>query len=475
MKFFCYIIVFLITIIKNKKQDKYKIGRDNDKIKKKQLEIKEKGEYTIKGKYKQLNIKVNSSDIILNFKNGEYNTKQSPLILIGKNLNNIIINFYNSYISSKKGLIIKINEYSNVKLNIISSEFNTSRIFDLKNDYKIKIINKEEKKEEDIFINNGITYDCDTNKIIKIENINIDFMSINKISKIEFLDIIENMKNEQSSLIKNPFCEIKKKERIIITMTSWKKRVNIVHESLLSLINNYPKPDKVVLNLAIEEFPNKNKDLPESLLSLLQYDNFEIFWVKKNTNVFKKLIPTLYRYKDDLIVTTDDDIIYPHNLIEKIDNEYRERNTNNPMSFGFKIGWKNKKSRKKKKKKISSHYGACSIVKYKHFNERIMELYNRTTKERLKKGIKCFDDILYTYAALLNGVYYDKSNDFFIDDYITNKNDTEEEGFSSGKKTKKLFTVYHQVIRKYIKKTYGVSFPDLMNRRKTELYLGIYK
>jgi hypothetical protein len=126
-------------------------------------------------------------------------------------------------------------------------------------------------------------------------------------------------------------------------MTSWKKRVNIVHESLLSLINNYPKPDKVVLNLAIEEFPNKNKDLPESLLSLLQYDNFEIFWVKKNTNVFKKLIPTLYRYKDDLIVTTDDDIIYPNNLIEIIVNEYRERNTNNPMSFGFKIGWKNKK------------------------------------------------------------------------------------------------------------------------------------
>ena len=474
MKFFFYIILFLITIIKNKKQDKYKIGRDNDKIKKKQLEIKEKGEYTIKGKYKQLNIKVNSSDIILNFKNGEYNTTKSPLILIGKNFNNIKINFYNSYISSKKGLIVKINEYSNVKVNIISSKFKTSRIFDLKNDYKIKIKNKEKKYENDILISNGVTYDCDENKTIEIENINVDFISINQNSKIEFLEIIEKMKKEKSSLIKNPFCEIKQKERIIVTMTSWKKRIGIVHESLLSLINNYPKPDKVVLNLAIEEFPNKNEDLPDSLLSLLQYENFEIFWVEKNTNVFKKLIPTLYRYKDDLIVTTDDDIIYPHNLIEKIFNEYRERNTNNPMSFGLKIGWKNKKSRKRKKKKISSHFGACSIVKYKHFNERIMELYNKTTKKRLKKGIKCFDDILYTYAALLNGVYYDKSYNFILDDYVNLKNDTEE-GFSSGKQSKKLFTAYHEVIRKYIKKTYGVSFPDLMNRRKTELYLGIYK
>ena len=200
MKFFFYIIVFLITKIKNKKQKKYSIGRENEKIKKKILEIKEKGEYTIKGKYKLLNIKVNTSDIIVNFKNGEYNTKESPLILIGKNLGNIIINFYNSHIFTKNGLVIKINEYSNVKLNIIDSYFNTSRIFDLKNDYKIKIINNEEKNEDNIFINNGITYDCDINKIIKIDNINFEFKSINKISKIGFLDIVENMKNEKSSL-----------------------------------------------------------------------------------------------------------------------------------------------------------------------------------------------------------------------------------------------------------------------------------
>jgi len=52
MKFFFYIILFLITIIKNKETKKFSIGKDNEKIKKKKLEIKKKGEYIIKGKYK---------------------------------------------------------------------------------------------------------------------------------------------------------------------------------------------------------------------------------------------------------------------------------------------------------------------------------------------------------------------------------------------------------------------------------------
>ena len=38
----------------------------------------------------------------------------------------------------------------------------------------------------------------------------------------------------------------------------------------------------------------------------------------KNTNVFKKLIPIIDKYRDDLIITTDDDILYPKDLIENV-------------------------------------------------------------------------------------------------------------------------------------------------------------
>ena len=89
--------------------------------------------------------------------------------------------------------------------------------------------------------------------------------------------------------------------------------------------------NKVILNLAIEEFPKKNKELPNDLVNLLKYDNFEIYWVEKNTNVFKKLIPTLNRFKEDIIITTDDDVLYPYDMIEIGLKEFKKIGENQPM------------------------------------------------------------------------------------------------------------------------------------------------
>ena len=121
------------------------------------------------------------------------------------------------------------------------------------------------------------------------------------------------------------------KEKIIVTMTSWKERINYVSRVLEILINNSFRPNKVILNLAIEEFPKKNKELPNDLLNLLKYDNFEIYWVEKNTNVFKKLIPTLNRFKEDIIITTDDDVLYPYDMIEIGLKEFKKIGEKQPM------------------------------------------------------------------------------------------------------------------------------------------------
>ena len=99
------------------------------------------------------------------------------------------------------------------------------------------------------------------------------------------------------------------KEKFYITLTSWKGRINYIHKNIENLLNNAIKAKKVILNLAQEEFPSKNLELPKEILALLKkYNNFEIFWVKENNNVFKKLIPTLNRFKKDLIISLDDDI-----------------------------------------------------------------------------------------------------------------------------------------------------------------------
>ena len=63
--------------------------------------------------------------------------------------------------------------------------------------------------------------------------------------------------------------------------------------------------------MATDEFPKKKLKLHENILNLLRNINFEIYLDKENTNVFKKLIPSLNRFKEDLVITVDDDILFP--------------------------------------------------------------------------------------------------------------------------------------------------------------------
>ena len=51
-------------------------------------------------------------------------------------------------------------------------------------------------------------------------------------------------------------------EKIILTMTSYPGRINEVLNSIKLLFANTIKPDRLVLNLSTEEFPNKERDLP---------------------------------------------------------------------------------------------------------------------------------------------------------------------------------------------------------------------
>jgi hypothetical protein len=105
---------------------------------------------------------------------------------------------------------------------------------------------------------------------------------------------------------------------IIVSMTSWPKRIHNVGKVVYSLLKNTVKPDKIICNLSIEEFPNKEKDLPEDLVLLTECTCFEIFWVEHNTNVFKKFIPTLKRFynNDYFLFTVDDDELYDSTYIE---------------------------------------------------------------------------------------------------------------------------------------------------------------
>ena len=82
-------------------------------------------------------------------------------------------------------------------------------------------------------------------------------------------------------------------------------------------MNNTVKPDRVYLNLSKEEF--KDIELPQDLVDYFDSDERLIInWVSgPNTRSFKKIYPILdYLEDDDIIIFTDDDILFPHDLIE---------------------------------------------------------------------------------------------------------------------------------------------------------------
>lgn len=110
-----------------------------------------------------------------------------------------------------------------------------------------------------------------------------------------------------------------KKPELIISMTSWHRRIRDVGFVIYSFLNLEPVCDfKVVLALSSDEFPGKEKDLPKDILKLNNHPRFEIIWEKKNTKAYKKYFITARKYPDVPIVTVDDDAPAKENFLSTL-------------------------------------------------------------------------------------------------------------------------------------------------------------
>lgn len=106
--------------------------------------------------------------------------------------------------------------------------------------------------------------------------------------------------------------------KVVVAMTSWKKRIGNCVYVINCLLKNTHKPDIVFLSLSTEEFPNLLDDLPQDLVKLcMSNPNVKLNWVTgKNTKSMKKVYPILpYLEDEDMIVLCDDDFDIPENFI----------------------------------------------------------------------------------------------------------------------------------------------------------------
>lgn len=90
----------------------------------------------------------------------------------------------------------------------------------------------------------------------------------------------------------------------------------VVDRAIFSILMQSELPDEVVLWLAREEFPDGETALPWRL-RLLRHLGLHIRFCP-NLMSYKKLLPALSEYPEDLVVTADDDIRYPANWLAQL-------------------------------------------------------------------------------------------------------------------------------------------------------------
>lgn len=169
---------------------------------------------------------------------------------------------------------------------------------------------------------------------------------------------------------------------IIVTMTSWVKRINNVEKTLKTILGNTEMPEKIIINLTTEEFPNKENSLPSGLVNLANMNSIiEFHWLKHNTTVWKKIIPTLIRFKNANIICIDDDRLYPKDFIATFKNAL-SKYPSGPIT-GANISFY---------KKYKQHCGHATLDKYAFYKDGL----DFITKEVM--DLKSSDSVLTVIA-----------------------------------------------------------------------------
>lgn len=115
-----------------------------------------------------------------------------------------------------------------------------------------------------------------------------------------------------STIEKNKlFCE----ESVVVSLTTFPARIEYVHLAIKSLLNQTVKPGRIILWLAEEQF--QDMKIPEQLNELCEY-GLEIRYCKENLMAHKKYYYAMREFPEYMIVTYDDDIIYPEDSLEKL-------------------------------------------------------------------------------------------------------------------------------------------------------------
>lgn len=233
---------------------------------------------------------------------------------------------------------------------------------------------------------------------------------------------------------------------IVVSLTSWIKRISYVKKVVESIMNNTLQPDRVYLNLSKTEFDGI--DLPKDLVDYFNSDDRLIInWVDgPNTKAMKKVFPILdYLQDDDIIIDADDDILFPKDFIESRLSDFDKMgrnccitsNTHNSVGFNHKM-------------KVVS---AMSLFQKKMFNH----WRKFVTQEILNTNN---DDRTYLTLMWLNGYLNKGCTKWSIHELLKSKYDLGLDNPLSATKTIKTGKIYDRIAQKEFNKITDKQITD---------------
>lgn len=107
---------------------------------------------------------------------------------------------------------------------------------------------------------------------------------------------------------------------VIVSLTTIPKRIDVVHNVIRAMLTQTVNVDKVVLYLSKSDFSDDGVDLPQSLKNCLG-DKFEICFCD-DIGPHTKYFYAMQKYPESIIITVDDDILYPIDVVEVLLNSY---------------------------------------------------------------------------------------------------------------------------------------------------------
>ena len=108
---------------------------------------------------------------------------------------------------------------------------------------------------------------------------------------------------------------------LIVTLTSFPRRFSLLHLCICSLLHQSVKADRIILWISEEEI--KKSPLPPRVTRLQKY-GLEIRIMKENLKSFKKIFYVYKEFPEAILITIDDDFIFPYRHIENLYTSYKK-------------------------------------------------------------------------------------------------------------------------------------------------------